>query len=86
MQGPLPPGAPRDCDGGQQGTIDVHAHRHASIEATAPGSAIRVLGCVGIGTAKPAHLLTGSVTARGVVNMTAVAVVEAQESAAAAAG
>lgn len=39
-----------------------------------------------IGTAKLAHILTGSVTAPGVVTMTAVAVVEAQESAAAAAG
>jgi malate dehydrogenase (oxaloacetate-decarboxylating)(NADP+) len=44
------------------------------------------VGPILIGTAKPAHILTGSVTARGVVNMTAVAVVEAQESAAAAAG
>jgi malate dehydrogenase (oxaloacetate-decarboxylating)(NADP+) len=32
-----------------------------------------------MGTAKPAHILSPSVTARGVVNMTAVAVVEAQE-------
>jgi len=31
-----------------------------------------------LGTAKPAHVLTTSVTARGVVNMTALAVVEAQ--------
>jgi len=44
------------------------------------------VGPILIGTAKPAHILTGSVTARGVVNMTAVAVVEAQESAADAAG
>ena len=43
------------------------------------------VGPILIGTAKPAHILTGSVTARGVVNMTAVAVVEAQESAAEAA-
>ena len=42
------------------------------------------VGPILIGAAKPAHILTGSVTARGVVNMTAVAVVEAQESAAAA--
>ncbi len=46
--------------------------------------AIRVLGDalpVGpilIGAAKPAHVLTPSVTARGIVNMTAVAVAEAQ--------
>jgi malate dehydrogenase (oxaloacetate-decarboxylating)(NADP+) len=32
-----------------------------------------------IGTAKPAHILTPSVTARGVVNMSAVAVVDAQD-------
>jgi len=35
-----------------------------------------------IGAACPAHILTPSVTARGVVNMTAVAVVEAQDCAA----
>lgn len=42
------------------------------------------VGPILIGAAKPVHILTGSVTARGVVNMTAVAVVEAQERAAAA--
>ncbi|MFX8274253.1 phosphate acyltransferase, partial [Acinetobacter baumannii] len=31
-----------------------------------------------IGPAKPAHILTPSVTARGIVNVTAAAVVEAQ--------
>jgi malate dehydrogenase (oxaloacetate-decarboxylating)(NADP+) len=31
-----------------------------------------------MGTAKPAHILSPSVTPRGIVNMTAVAVVEAQ--------
>jgi malate dehydrogenase (oxaloacetate-decarboxylating)(NADP+) len=31
-----------------------------------------------IGTAQPVHILTSSVTARGVVNMTAVATVDAQ--------
>ena len=31
-----------------------------------------------LGTAQPAHVLTPSVTARGIVNMTALAVVEAQ--------
>ncbi|MFK8251670.1 NADP-dependent malic enzyme [Ancylobacter terrae] len=36
------------------------------------------LGPILLGTAKPAHILTPSVTARGVVNMTALAVVEAQ--------
>src|SRR4029079_14389044 len=36
------------------------------------------VGPILIGGAKPAHILTRSVTARGVVHMTAVAVVEAQ--------
>ncbi|OJY38030.1 MAG: NADP-dependent malic enzyme [Rhizobiales bacterium 65-9] len=36
------------------------------------------VGPILIGTAKPAHVLTGNVTARGVVNMTAIAVAEAQ--------
>jgi malate dehydrogenase (oxaloacetate-decarboxylating)(NADP+) len=36
------------------------------------------VGPILMGTAKPAHILTGATTARGVVNMTAVAVVEAQ--------
>ena len=40
------------------------------------------VGPILIGPARPAHILTPSVTARGVVNMTAVAVVEAQERAA----
>ncbi len=37
------------------------------------------VGPILIGAARPAHILTTGVTARGVVNMTAVAVVEAQE-------
>jgi malate dehydrogenase (oxaloacetate-decarboxylating)(NADP+) len=37
------------------------------------------VGPILIGPARPAHILTKSVTARGVLNMTAVAVVEAQE-------
>lgn len=36
------------------------------------------VGPILIGPAKPAHILTPSVTARGILNMTAVAVVEAQ--------
>jgi malate dehydrogenase (oxaloacetate-decarboxylating)(NADP+) len=40
------------------------------------------VGPILIGAAKPAHILNGSVTARGVVNMTAVAAVEAQAGAA----
>ncbi len=42
------------------------------------GDALPV-GPILVGAARPAHILTPSVTARGVVNMTAVAVVEAQE-------
>ena len=45
------------------------------------GDALPV-GPILIGAARPAHILTPSVTARGVVNMTAVAVVEAQDCAA----
>src|SRR6202163_3887832 len=37
------------------------------------------VGPILIGAAQPAHILSPSVTARGVVNMTAVAVVEAQQ-------
>jgi malate dehydrogenase (oxaloacetate-decarboxylating)(NADP+) len=38
-----------------------------------------LVGPILIGSARPAHILTPSVTARGVLNMTAVAAVEAQE-------
>ena len=40
------------------------------------------VGPILIGTAAPAHILTPSVTARGVINMSAVAVVDAQDRAA----
>jgi malate dehydrogenase (oxaloacetate-decarboxylating)(NADP+) len=36
------------------------------------------VGPILLGSAKPAHILTPSITARGIANMTAVAVVEAQ--------
>ena len=39
------------------------------------------VGPILIGGSRPAHILTPSVTARGIVNMTAVAVVEAQAAA-----
>jgi malate dehydrogenase (oxaloacetate-decarboxylating)(NADP+) len=39
------------------------------------------VGPILIGPARPAHILTPSVTARGILNMTAVAAVEAQEQA-----
>ena len=32
-----------------------------------------------VGAARPMHILTQSVTVRGIINMTAVAVVDAQE-------
>ncbi|MEL6748294.1 MAG: phosphate acyltransferase, partial [Pseudomonadota bacterium] len=38
------------------------------------------IGPMLIGPAKPAHILTPSVTSRGIVNLTAIAVVEAQQS------
>ena len=50
-----------------------------SLKAMADALAV---GPILIGTAMPAHILTPSVTARGIVNMTAVAVVEAQAAAA----
>jgi malate dehydrogenase (oxaloacetate-decarboxylating)(NADP+) len=37
------------------------------------------VGPILVGLAKPAHVLTSSVTARGIVNMSAVAVVDAQD-------
>jgi malate dehydrogenase (oxaloacetate-decarboxylating)(NADP+) len=37
------------------------------------------VGPILMGAAKPAHILTPSVTARGIINMTAVAVAQAQE-------
>jgi malate dehydrogenase (oxaloacetate-decarboxylating)(NADP+) len=37
------------------------------------------VGPILIGSSRPAHILTPTVTARGILNMTAVAAVEAQE-------
>jgi malate dehydrogenase (oxaloacetate-decarboxylating)(NADP+) len=37
------------------------------------------VGPILIGARAPAHILTSSVTARGVVNMSAIAVVDAQD-------
>ena len=57
--------------------------RNMGIRTRVPTWGVLVLGNpVGpilIGPARPAHILTPSVTARGVLNMTAVAAVEAQE-------
>ena len=36
------------------------------------------VGPILLGPAKPAHVLTNSITSRGVINMTAIAVAEAQ--------
>ena len=38
----------------------------------------RGVGPILFGAARPAHILTPSATARGVINLTAIAVVEAQ--------
>ena len=56
-------------------TLDAANIAYESIKTMADALAV---GPILIGTAKPAHILTPSVTARGIVNMTAVAVVEAQ--------
>jgi len=37
------------------------------------------LGPILVGTSRPMHILTASETARGIINMTAVAAVDAQE-------
>jgi malate dehydrogenase (oxaloacetate-decarboxylating)(NADP+) len=60
-------------------TLDAANIAYESLKAMADALAV---GPILIGTAKPAHILTPSVTARGIVNMTAVAVVEAQAAAA----
>ena len=44
------------------------------------------IGPMLLGTALPAHVLTSSVTARGILNMTALSVVEAERLAGAARG
>ncbi len=56
-------------------TLDAANIAYESIKTMADALAV---GPILIGTARPAHILTPSVTARGIVNMTAVAVVEAQ--------
>jgi malate dehydrogenase (oxaloacetate-decarboxylating)(NADP+) len=56
-------------------TLDAANIAYESLKVMADALAV---GPILIGTAKPVHILTPSVTARGIVNMTAVAVVEAQ--------
>jgi malate dehydrogenase (oxaloacetate-decarboxylating)(NADP+) len=58
-------------------TLDAANIAEGMIRAVADALPV---GPILMGAARPAHILTPSVTARGVVNMTAVAVVEAQES------
>src|SRR6201985_1432935 len=60
-------------------TLDAANIAHQMVKALT--DAIPV-GPILIGPARPSHILTPSVTARGILNMTAVAVVEAQERAA----
>jgi malate dehydrogenase (oxaloacetate-decarboxylating)(NADP+) len=60
--------------------LDAANIAYHMIKAVADGLPV---GPILIGAARPAHILTPSVTARGIVNMTAVAVVEAQAQAAA---
>src|SRR6204780_3276376 len=56
--------------------LDAANIAYQMIKALADALAV---GPILIGPARPAHILTPSVTARGVLNMTAVAAVEAQE-------
>jgi malate dehydrogenase (oxaloacetate-decarboxylating)(NADP+) len=56
-------------------TLDAANIAYEAIKTMADALAV---GPILIGTARPVHILTPSVTARGIVNMTAVAVVEAQ--------
>ena len=56
-------------------TLDAANVAYESLKVMADALAV---GPILIGTAMPAHVLTPSVTARGIVNMTAVAVAEAQ--------
>jgi malate dehydrogenase (oxaloacetate-decarboxylating)(NADP+) len=56
--------------------IDAANIAYQMIKVLADGLPV---GPILIGAARPAHILTPSTTARGVVNMTAVAVVEAQQ-------
>ena len=59
-------------------------HAFARCRAYLLGNLLKVLGDglpvgpVLVGAAQPAHVMTASVTARGLVNMTALAVIEAQ--------
>jgi malate dehydrogenase (oxaloacetate-decarboxylating)(NADP+) len=57
-------------------TLDAANITYQLIKAIADALPV---GPILIGSAKPAHILSPSVTARGIVNMTAVAVVEAQD-------
>ena len=55
-------------------TLDAANIAYESLKVMADALAV---GPILIGTARPVHILTPSVTARGIVNMTAIAAVEA---------
>ncbi len=57
-------------------TLDAANISFNLIKALGEGLSV---GPILLGTAAPAHILTPSVTARGIVNMSAVAVVDAQD-------
>ena len=58
---------------------NIDAANIASNLVLATGNELRVsVGPILLGAAYPAHILVSTVTARGIVNMTAVAVVDAQ--------
>ncbi|MEQ8444086.1 MAG: NADP-dependent malic enzyme [Alphaproteobacteria bacterium] len=61
-------------------TLDAANIAYNAVKMLADGLSV---GPIMIGTRRPVHILTTSVTARGIVNMTAVAVVDAQTEAAA---
>ena len=71
--------------GGESSTISMLLERSALLEPVAErlaGGMAAFGTCAGailLGTDKPAHILGPSVTSRGVVNMTALAVVEANQ-------
>ncbi len=64
-------------------TLDAANVAFNLLKSTGQGLSV---GPMLVGTAKPMHILTQSVTVRGIINMTAVAVVDAQAHAAARAG
>ena len=62
---------------GQCADLPQPRRRHTALQLTRVIADALPVGPILIGPAKPAHVLTPSVTARGIVNMTAIAAVEA---------